>query len=42
MQVSHVPLRHDICMSRQCMDGQAGDADVGGHGFETICRHSFR
>ena len=28
-RVSHVPSRHDICMSRQCMDGREGDADVG-------------
>ena len=27
-------------MSRQCMDGREGDADVGQYGFKTICGHS--
>ena len=28
-RVSHVSSRDNICMSRQCMDGREGDADVG-------------
>ena len=37
MCVSDVSPRYDLCMSRQCMDGREGDADVGGYGFKTIC-----